>query len=144
MIPGTRVAPAVGTPAGGAPAPPAIATGDATVNVEGGCVTPKELFALRLTAVSGVKSLNSPNNEALAWTMDLGGGGGPRGPSLLEVEVIQRWLRIFSSGMRALGLIFRQALIRSRQSALTLVLKVMFALQICSSVSKGMSPHTMS
>ena len=63
-----------------------------------------------------------------------------------NVLLIHGWFRISSSSILADGSILRHRPIRSWHSGETSEggLKASLALQICSSVSKGMSPQTMS
>jgi len=63
---------------------------------------------------------------------------------IFESVVIQGWRRISSSFNRSFGLILRQAFTRSWHSMVTSLRKFTWALQMCSSCSKGMSPQTMS
>ena len=58
--------------------------------------------------------------------------------------VIQGWRRSSSMRMRSPGLIRRHRLMRSWHSKVRRVRNLISAEQICSSCSKGMSPHTMS
>ena len=67
-----------------------------------------------------------------------------RPPSAVALANSQGWLSMaFRLGL-SWGLILRQALIRSSQSEVMLLVKLSWALQMASSASKGMSPQTMS